>query len=70
MKRIPITLALLASAVAAQEHNYTPMPLPALEKFDASLIDTSKDATFRLRRSVGSEDAERLGHFRFDEAGK
>ena len=41
----PILLTLLASVTAsAQERNYTPMPLPKLEVFDATLIDKSKDA--------------------------
>jgi predicted metalloendopeptidase len=44
MKHLPILLALAASVVFAQERNYTPMPLPTLEKFDASLLDASKNA--------------------------
>jgi endothelin-converting enzyme/putative endopeptidase len=44
MKQAATLLVLFASLAAAQQRNYTPMPLPPLEKFDASIVDTSKDA--------------------------
>jgi len=44
MSRYCLLLCVLCASMFGQDRNYTPMPLPALEKFEPALIDASKDA--------------------------